>query len=178
MLSPPQNMKPYWGHEGKHYARVLSFARTVVIILMIILFTIILYNCICICMCVYICSPPPPKIYLFSSKSLGITRNPETPLFTTLLAMVFNIAFLLQRCLKLLENHGACRPIVCQPPYARRPFILFVSACASAAPARHGTRFVSKPYTARGFPTPRRDWPSTCIRSSPTSLTIEGHPLL
>ena len=98
--------------------------------------------------------------------------------------MVFNIAFLLQRCLKLLENHGACRPIVCQPPYARRPFILFVSACASAAPARHGTRFVSKPYTARGFPTPRRDWPSTCIRSSPTSLTyrrtsltIEGNAL-
>ena len=30
MLSPPQNMKPYLGHEGQHYARVLSFARTVV----------------------------------------------------------------------------------------------------------------------------------------------------
>ena len=92
----------------------------------------------------------PPKIYLFSSKPLQITRNHETPLFTTLLAMVFNTAFLLQRCLKLLENHGACRPIVCQPPCARRPFILFVSACASAAPARR-TRFVNKLYTTRGF---------------------------
>jgi len=122
--------------------------------------------------------PPPPRSTFLAKNHCKLQGIMKHPLFTTLLAMVFNTAFLLQRCLKLLENHGACRPIVCQPPYARRPFILFVSACASAAPARHGTRFVSKPYTARGFPTPRRDWPSTCIRSSPTSLTIEGHPLL
>ena len=31
MLSQPQNMKPYLRHEGYHCARVLSFARTVVI---------------------------------------------------------------------------------------------------------------------------------------------------
>ena len=43
---------------------------------------------------IYICSPP--KIYIFSSESLQITRNHETPLFTTLLAMVFNTVFLLQ----------------------------------------------------------------------------------
>ena len=121
----------------------------------------------------------PPRSTFLAKKHCKLQGIMKHPLFTTLLAMVFNIAFLLQRCLKLLENHGACRPIVCQPPYARRPFILFVSACASAAPARHGTRFVSKPYTARGLPCkgiPYKGKPLT-MEGKP-SLTIERNPLL
>ena len=60
-------------------------------------------------------APPPRSTFLAKNhcKLQGIMKH---PLFTTLLAMVLNTAFLLQRCRKLLENHGACRPIVCQPP--------------------------------------------------------------
>ena len=65
---------------------------TIIIIIIIITIIIIIIN-IYIYIYIYMYARPPPKIYLFSSKSLQITRNHETPWFTTLLAMVFNIAF-------------------------------------------------------------------------------------
>ena len=113
-------------------------------------------------------APPPRSTFLAKNhcKLQGILKPPHyLRHFWLWFSMLF---FLLQRCLKLLEDHGACIPIVCQPPCARTPFILFVSACASAAPARHDTWFVSERYTVYEFPTPRRGWPSTCNQSSPT----------